>query len=102
MPQLVRQGKYPIAVAAATSVLVVISTFLFASVTHIFTLIQAGGVNAVPWNLIIYTVPGVIIGGQIGPRLQGKVSRTKMIRTIAVVFILIGISMLITYFRSLV
>lgn len=28
--------------------------------------------GAVPWHLVIYTAPGVIIGGQIGSRLQGN------------------------------
>jgi len=26
----------------------------------------------VPWNLVKYTIPGVLIGGQIAPYLAGK------------------------------
>ena len=101
MPQLVKDGKFPVPVAAATSVLVVISTFVVASLTHVVTLVSADGFDAVPWHLICYTVPGVIIGGQIGPRLQGKFSRQKMIYGISILFILIGVSMIITYLTTL-
>lgn len=93
MPQLVKTCKVPIAVAAASSVLVVIVTVMAASFTHIYELVAQGGFNAVPWNLIIYTAPGVILGGQIGSRLQGRVPSEKMEKIVAVLFIVIGISM---------
>ena len=38
--------------------------------------------------------PGVIIGGQIGPRLRGKVPQHAMIRVIGVPFGIIGVAML--------
>ena len=91
--QLTRKDV-PIAVAAATSVLVVIVTVLFASSTHFVQLIQADGWKVVPWHLICYTVPGVLIGGQIGPRLQGLVSQQTMRCSISILFILIAIAML--------
>ena len=94
MPQLLKKGQLPVPVAAATSVLVVIGTFLAAALSHTASLVQSGGVDAVPWHLVCYTVPGVVIGGQIGPRLQGKVRRPVMVRIIAIVFLLIGLAML--------
>ncbi|MCB0706794.1 MAG: sulfite exporter TauE/SafE family protein [Saprospiraceae bacterium] len=100
MPQLIKGGKFPVPVAAATSVIVVSLTFLFASGTHIYILINEGGAQAIPWHLVIYTIPGVLIGGQLGPALQGKISRTKMIRGISIVFIVIGIAMGITFIQS--
>lgn len=72
MPQLVKRNRVPIPVVAATSVLTVIVVVAAASFAQISALIAAGGVNAVPWNLVAYTIPGVIIGGQIGPRLQAE------------------------------
>ena len=101
MPQLVKEGKFPIPVAAATSVLIVIVTVVSASFTHIATLINQGGVNAVPWHLVAYTIPGVIIGGQIGPRLQGKIHSHTMERAIGIVFGLIGLAMLVTVIQDL-
>lgn len=96
IPQLVKDGKVPVPVAAATSVLVVIVTVMSASFTHIATLINEGGIEAVPWNLVMYTVPGVIIGGQIGPRLQGKVPQSTMERAIGLLFGVIGTAMMFT------
>ena len=91
--KLTRKG-IPIAVAAATSVLVVIVTILFASTTLFFQLVQAGGWTAVPWNLLCYDIPGVLIGGQIGPRLQGLVSQRAMERAIGILFLVLAIAML--------
>ncbi len=94
MPQLVKSCKVPVPVAAATSVLVVIVTVASASFTHISTLISEGGFEAVPWHLVMYTIPGVIIGGQIGSRLQGRVSSEKMEKIFGILFAVIGISMI--------
>lgn len=100
MPQFVKKCGIPVPVAAGTSILVVIITVMSASFTHIFTLISEGGVNAVPWHLVIYTVPGVIIGGQIGPALQGVISTHIMERIIGVLFIIIGIAMLLSVLNN--
>ncbi len=94
MPQLVKRNRVPVAVAAATSVFTVIVVIAAASFTQISALLAEGGASAVPWNLVAYTVPGVIIGGQIGPRLQGKVPQHTMIRAIGVLFAIIGLAML--------
>ena len=100
IPLLVKRYKVPVAVAAATSILVVIVTVMSASFAHISTLIAEGGINAVPWNLVAYTIPGVIIGGQIGPRLQGVVSSVMMEKVISVLFMIIGIAMLWIVLKS--
>lgn len=91
--KLTRKGL-PIAVAAATSVMVVIVTVALASTTLAVQLIRDGGWTAVPWDLLVYDIPGVLIGGQIGPRLQGKVAPHTMRRAIAVLFILLAAAML--------
>ncbi len=93
-PQLVKSCKMPVSVAAATSVFVIILTVAAASGTHIYSLISEGGVEAVPWHLVIYTAPGVIIGGQIGSRLQGKFSAEKMEKVFAGLFGVIGVAMI--------
>ena len=99
MPLLIRRYRFPVPVAAATSILVVIVTVISASFTHISSLIAEGGWNAVPWNVVCYTIPAVIIGGQIGPRLQGVIPSKTMEKVIGVLFILIGAAMLWTVFR---
>ncbi len=100
MPLLIKRYRFPVPVAAATSILVVIVTVMLASFTHISTLIAEGGLSAVPWNLVCYTIPAVIIGGQIGPRLQGKIPSHVMEKVIAVLFALIGVAMLWTVYKA--
>ncbi|NNF17628.1 MAG: TSUP family transporter, partial [Gammaproteobacteria bacterium] len=97
--QLTRKGV-PIAVAAATSVVVVIVTIVFASATLFAQLINTGGWQAVPWNLLVYDIPGVLIGGQIGPRLQGRVSHTTMRHAISLLFVVLAIAMMAVAWRK--
>jgi len=97
--QLTRRG-IPVGIAAATSVAVVIVTVAFASVTLLAQLIKDGGLSAVPWNLVCYTIPGVLIGGQIGPRLQGRISQRTMEKAIGTLFLFLSVAMLFVAFRK--
>lgn len=100
MPQLAKRHRVPIPVAAATSVLVVIVTVAVTSFTHIAALIGGGGLNAVPWHLVVYAVPAVIIGGQIGPRLQGKIAHRTMERAIGTLFLVIAVAMVFVAYNK--
>ena len=102
LPQLVKRNRVPVAVAAATSVLTVIVTIASASFTQIAALIEAGGFCAVPWNLVCYTIPAVIIGGQIGPLLQGRIEQRKLEKAIAILFGIIGVSMAWIVLKSVI
>ncbi len=99
MPLLIRRYRFPVPVAAATSILVVIITVMSASFTHISTMIAEGGLDAVPWNVVCYTIPAVVICGQIGPRLQGVIASKTMERVIAGLFLGIGAAMLWIVYR---
>lgn len=54
-----------------------------------------------PWNLIVFIVPGVIIGGQLAPRLQGRLSQRTMEKTLAAVFGVVGITFAAISLKSL-
>jgi uncharacterized membrane protein YfcA len=45
-------------------------------------------------------VPGVLIGGQIGPRLAGLVSQRRMQRSIAVLFVFLSVAMMTVALRK--
>ncbi len=96
MPNLVKRCKIPVPVSAATSVFVIAVTVLSGSVTAILSLLQQGGVDAVPWNLVAYTVPGAVIGGQLGSRFQGRIAAATTERIIAVLFAIVGAGFLAT------
>lgn len=73
LPALVRRSRFPLPVAAATSTVVVGATVAGAAVTHLTQLVRDGGLAAVPWNLLVWAVPGAVIGAVVGTHLQGRV-----------------------------
>ena len=94
---LVARCKVPTPVAVATSIFVVVITVLVASVGHFYEFAKEGGeVLGQVVNLIIFMVPGVIIGGQIGPKLQKIIPEDKMKEAISFAFLIIGFFMLYT------
>jgi uncharacterized membrane protein YfcA len=97
--RLTRRG-IPVGVAAATSVAIVFVTILLTTTTLVAQLVRDGGIGAVPWNLICYEIPGVLIGGQIGPRLQGLVSQRTMERAIGVLFVVLSVGMMTVSLRK--
>ncbi len=99
MPQLFKSCKISMPIAAATSVLVVLVTIIVASLTHILFLITNEGFDSIPWDLLVYTIPGVVIGGQIGAKIQKNTFSEKIKKLIPVLFVIIGISMMLVVFK---
>ncbi|MDF1559577.1 MAG: sulfite exporter TauE/SafE family protein [Bacteroidales bacterium] len=95
--QLVARCKVPAPVAVATSVFVVVITVLVASVGHFYDFATGGSeVLGQVINIVIFTIPGVIIGGQAGPALQKKLPEDTMKVSISILFFVIGIFMFVT------
>lgn len=99
MPNLVRRVGMPVPVAAATSVMVVAAT-VGGAATHAVQLVLEGGVDAIPWNLIVRAVPGAITGAQIGARLHGRIPERASNRFFTVLFTRIGLAFLGTAARE--
>ncbi|EPR70968.1 sulfite exporter TauE/SafE family protein [Cyclobacterium qasimii] len=94
---LVARCKVPTPVAVATSVFVVVITVLVASIGHFYAFaLEPNEVMNEVLNIIVFTIPGVIIGGQIGPKLQKIIPEDKMKVAISIAFIAIGVFMLYT------
>lgn len=88
---LLRRCRVPSRVAVATSVFVVAVTVLLASTGHFIKFAQAGGETlSTVLSLVIFTIPGVIIGGQLGPFVAGRISQRTLERGLAVLFILVA------------
>lgn len=92
---LLRRCWVPSRVAVATSVFVVAITALVASTGHFIKFAQAGGetLNTV-LSLVMFTVPGVIVGGQIGPVVASRIAQHTLERSLAVLFILVAALMI--------
>jgi uncharacterized protein len=88
---LLQRCRVPSRVAVATGVLVVAVTALSAAVTHLVRFIETGGDTLMTVvSLCIFTVPGVILGGQLGPALANRISQHVLERSLGVLFALIG------------
>ncbi|MGC9342808.1 MAG: sulfite exporter TauE/SafE family protein [Bacteroidales bacterium] len=95
--QLVARCKVPTPVAVATSVFVVVITVLVASVGHFYEFATKGSdVLGQVINVVIFTIPGVIIGGQVGPGLQKVLPEDMMKVGISFLFLIIGVFMFLT------
>lgn len=97
LPTLVRRSRFPVPVAAATSTLVVAGTVVGAASTHLVQLALAGGIGRIPWNLIVWAVPGAVIGALGGTRLQGRFSERATRWFFAALFALIAVAFLLAF-----
>lgn len=95
---LIARCRVPSPVAIATSIFVVVVTVLIASAGHFYHFAFGAGPEVLSqvMSVIIFTVPGVIIGGQLGPALQTKLNPDVIKVGVAILFIIIGLFMLTT------
>ena len=92
---LLQRCRVPSKVSVATGVFVVAMTALIASSGHFVRFAHEGGdVMMTVLSLVIFTVPGVIIGGQIGSRVASRISQHALEFSLAILFILVAILML--------
>lgn len=75
-------------VAIATSITIIFGTCILGSVFH-----MAMGSHA-DWQALVWAVPGVIIGGQIGPRLSEKINERMLKEIFIFLLTLIGIHLI--------
>lgn len=88
---LLQRCKVPSRVAVATSVLVVAVTALVAATGHLIRFVQEGGDSLTTvLSLCIFTVPGVVLGGQLGAMVSSRISQHGLERALGILFVLIG------------
>lgn len=83
------QCGLPMNIAAGTSVLIVTCTVLASNATDFII----AGSAAFPWRLIIFTVPGVLIGGQIGALIASKMKGHTAEVVLIILFVLLSMVM---------
>ena len=93
---LVTRCKIPTPIEVATAVFTVVLTVLIASAGHFYQFFFHApiGVLSEITGVILFTIPGVLIGGQLGPRLQKVLPETYLRLGLSVLFMLIGLLML--------
>lgn len=92
---LLKRCRVPSKVAVATSVLVVAVSALVASIGHVAGFLKEGGsaLNTV-MSLVIFTVPGVVIGGQLGSLVASRISQNVLERALGILFLVVALLML--------
>ena len=88
---LLQRCRVPSKVSVATSVFVVAFTVLCAASGHMARFVQTGGdtLNTV-FSIAIFTVPGVVIGGQLGSLVASRISQHTLERGLGALFILVA------------
>ena len=89
---LLQRCRVPSKVSVATSVFVVAFTALSASAGHFTRFLSVGGsVLETVFSIVAFTVPGVIIGAQLGSLVAMKISQKTMERSLGLLFILVAV-----------
>lgn len=88
---LLQRCRVPSRVAVATSVFVVAFTALTAATGHLVQFVNSGSETlSLVLSLCIFTIPGVIIGGQLGSSVAGRVSQHTLERSLGILFMVVA------------
>ncbi|MFU8765908.1 MAG: sulfite exporter TauE/SafE family protein [Haliea sp.] len=93
-PSLIVRSRYPVPIAAATSIVLVAAANISAVSIHFSQLIAAEGISAIPWNLVVWGVPGMVAGASVGAWLQGRVNELAARKFFIGLFLLLAVSFL--------
>lgn len=88
---LLKRCRVPSRVSIATTVFVVAVTALAGSAGHVANFLRLGGETLTTvLSIVLFTVPGVILGGQFGARVSSLVPQRISIRVMGVLFAIVG------------
>ncbi len=95
---LIVRCRIPTPVAVATAIFVVVVSVLVASLGHFYNFATSTDAETLAQvlGIVAFTIPGVLVGGQLGPLVQARVNPDRVTLGIAILFIAVGIFMLTT------
>ncbi len=89
---LLQRCRVPSKVAVATSVFIVAITTLSAATGHLVQFMQAGGDElSTVISIVTFTIPGVIIGAQLGSIVASRIKQHTLERTLGILFIFVSL-----------
>ncbi len=96
--ELLVRCRVPSPVAVGTSIFVVVVTVFIASIGHLYNFATGADSSVLTQvlSIVTFTIPGVVVGGQIGPVVQARVNPDVTKVGIAFLFVAVGILMLTT------
>ncbi|MEA5388923.1 sulfite exporter TauE/SafE family protein [Haloarculaceae archaeon H-GB11] len=87
----------PVRVAIGTNHIVVAMTAILASLVHIFGGGLVGGhaldLASTPWNMVVFTVPATVTGGQIAPYVSNALDTSTIKTGVGVLFGVISVAL---------
>ncbi|MFC3477878.1 TSUP family transporter [Halobacterium litoreum] len=87
-------SKIPVRVAIGTNHIVVASTAIIASLVHVFGGGLVGGhsmdLSTTPWNMVVWTVPATVTGGQIAPYVSAALDTETIKKGVGGLFAVIA------------
>lgn len=95
-PSLIVRSRFPVPVAAATSIVLVAVADFGAILTHFTQFVSNQGIGAIPWNLIVWGVPGMAAGASFGSWLQGRVNEHLARKFFVGLFVVLAITFLVS------
>jgi uncharacterized membrane protein YfcA len=99
-PLLIVRSHFPVPIAAATSIVLVAVADLGAIVTHFSQFLLTDGITSIPWNLIVWGVPGMAGGAALGSWLQGRVNAYAAQKFFVALFVLLALTFLLYTFTQ--
>jgi uncharacterized membrane protein YfcA len=90
--------KVPVRVAIGTNHIVVAVTAIIASLVHVFggSLVPGAhnlSIGSTPWNMVVFTVPATVTGGQIAPYVSNAVETGTIKHFVGVLFAVIALAL---------
>jgi len=84
-------------VAIGTNHIVVATTAIIASLVHVFGGGIVGGhsmdLSTTPWNMVVWTVPATVTGGQIAPYVSAALDTDTIKAGVGVLFAVIAVAL---------
>jgi uncharacterized membrane protein YfcA len=94
--------KMPVPAASGTSVFLVAISAIVGVCAHTYFLVSQGELSIFTnvLSLLIFTIPGVVIGAQVGVRLSNVISRKYMGKFVGVLFTILAVLTFLTVFNK--
>ncbi|MCF2207772.1 sulfite exporter TauE/SafE family protein [Halobacterium salinarum] len=90
-------SKIPVRVAIGTNHIVVASTAIIASLVHVFGGGLVGGhsidLATTPWNMVVWTVPATVTGGQIAPYVSAALDTETIKQGVGGLFAVVSVAL---------
>jgi Sulfite exporter TauE/SafE. len=88
----------PTRVAIGTNHIVVACTAVLASIVHVFAGNVIPGIHSLslastPWNMVVFTVPATVTGGQIAPYVSNALDTAVIQKGVGVLFTIISVAL---------